>query len=321
MTTVPTEAPIDLPAELERHRLELTGYCYRMLGSAFEADDAVQEAMVRAWRSAGTYEGRAPLRSWLYRIATNVCLDHLHGRKRRALPMEVGPASDGGRLPGGAMAEASWVQPVPDALVLGGGADPGDLAVARDSVRLAFVTALQHLGPRPRAVLILRDVLTWSAAEVAELLDTTPTSVHSMLRRARRTLADVRAAQVPTDPTTAVDVVDRYVDAFERFDVEALVALLHRDATLSMPPQALWMQGPEAIGRWWRGHGQSCRGSRLVATRANGTAAYGYYRPTDGRMQGVGIQVMETSGAAVVGVHVFFDPALLDLFGLPRILG
>ena len=169
-------------------------------------------------------------------------------------------------------------------------------------------------------MLILRDVLAWSAAEVAELLDTTPTSVHSMLRRARRILADVRAAQVPTDPTTNVDVVDRYVDAFERFDVEALVALLHRDATLSMPPHALWIQGPEALERWWRGHGQTCRGNRLVAARANGTTAFGYYRPVDGRLRGVGIQVIETSGPAVVGVHAFLDPALLDLFGLPRTL-
>jgi RNA polymerase sigma-70 factor (ECF subfamily) len=170
-------------------------------------------------------------------------------------------------------------------------------------------------------VLILRDVLAWSAAEVAELLDSTPTSVHSMLRRARRTLADVRADQVPTDPATAVDVVDRYVDAFERYDVDALVALLHRDATLSMPPHALWMRGPEAIARWWLGHGRSCQGNRLVATRANGTTAFGYYRPTGGRLRGVGIQVVETSEAAVVGIHVFLEPALLDRFGLPRTLG
>jgi RNA polymerase sigma-70 factor (ECF subfamily) len=322
MTALPTEArPADLPAELERHRAELTGYCYRMLGSVFEAEDAVQETMVRAWRSWTTYEGRASLRSWLYRIATNVCLDHLHGRQRRAMPMELGPASDGSRRPGGASAESLWVQPVPDGRVLGGGADPGDVTVARDSVRLAFITALQHLGPRPRAVLILRDVLAWSAAEVAELLDVTPTSVHSMLRRARRTLIDVRSTQVPTDAIPADDVVSRYVDAFERYDVEALVALLHRDATLSMPPHTLWMQGPEAIERWWRGHGATCAGNRLVATRANGTAAFGYYRPTDGRLQGVGVQVVETSAAAIVGIHVFLEPALLDLFGLPRTLG
>jgi len=305
-------------AAFDAHRVELTAYCYRMLGSAFEADDAVQETMVRAWRGRASFEGRSSVRAWLYRIATNVCLDLLAGRARRALPAGLGPAATGefGRERPG----AAWIQPVPDAMVIDVGADPADVAVARASVRLAFVAALQHLPPRQRAVLILRDVLRWSAADVAALLDTTETAVHSALARARATLAQLGA---DTDTTTdRLDddhraLLDRYVDAFERYDVDSLVALLHEDATLSMPPITYWFAGRAAIEAWWRGDGAVCRGSRLVATRANGRPAFGQYHAGTGGHDAFAIVLLDVDGGRITGIETFVDPALFSLFGLP----
>ncbi|HZR15007.1 MAG TPA: sigma-70 family RNA polymerase sigma factor [Acidimicrobiia bacterium] len=310
--------------DLEPYRRELTGYCYRMLGSGFEADDAVQETLVRAWRAIDGFEGRSTVRSWLYRIATNVCLDMLRGRQRRARPMEIGPASttdafDGARLP-----EHSWVGPIADDRVLDLDDDPAEVMAQRETIRLAFVAALQHLPARQRAVLILREVLRWQASEVAELLDTSVASVNSALQRARATLANHDAE---TSPSDLVDVqqrelLARYVDAFERYDVERLVTLLHEDAVQSMPPYVLWLQGADEIGRWLLGPGSGCAGSKLVPIVANGCAAFGQYR-SDGKGGHTpwSIVLVETTGERITALHNFVDdPSLFAAFGLPPTL-
>ncbi len=318
------DSPEELELRLERHRVELTGYCYRMLGSAFEAEDAVQETMIRAWRSFAGFEGRAALRSWLYRIATNVCIDLLNGRQRRARPMDLGPA----RTPhesslGAPLPEAAWIQPMPDSRVLPTGGDPADLAVERETIRLAFVGALQHLPPRQRAVLLLREVLRWQASEVAELLDMTVASVNSALQRARATLASYNLSS--TDDFEPMDkaqreLLDRYVDAFERYDMTSLVSLLHEDATLSMPPYDLWLRGRGDFQRWLLGPGSGCRGSRLIPVNANGAAAFAQYRPSGpgGRHEPFSLQVLEMSGGRITALNAFLDTAtLFPLFGLP----
>ena len=310
---------VDLSSEdLEQHRRELTGYCYRMLGSFFEAEDAVQETMVRAWRGLDGFQGRSAVRSWLYRIATNVCLDQLRGRQRRALPMDLGPCSTADSFHGATLPEHAWLQPVPDARVLPGDGDPAELAVSKESIRLAFITALQHLPPRQRAVLILREVLRWQATEVAELLGTSVASVNSALQRARATLAARDVSDPPTVDAQQRALLDRYVNAFERYDITSLVALLHDDAVMSMPPYDFWLRGPVEMGRWFLGEGSGCRGSRLVPTAANGCAAFGSYRPDGhGGHQPWALQVIEISGDRIVGHHNFLDTALFAAFGLP----
>lgn len=335
MTSVaagPTSRPLavggdEASADPERYRRELTGYCYRMLGSAFEAEDAVQDTLVRAWRGMDAFDGRASLRSWLYRIATNVCLDQLNGRNRRALPMDFGPASP--PVPaslGEPLPEYAWVGPMPDGRVLPEEGDPADLAVTRESIRLAFVAALQHLPPRQRAVLILRDVLRWKASEVAGLLDTTVASVTSALQRARATLAELDL--VDGDPTpqmndTHRELLERYVDTFERYDIDAFVALLHQDAIQSMPPYAIWLYGPADIGRWMLGPGIGCRDGRVVPVAVNGRPGFATYRRC---ASGVGyepfsIQVLEFASDLVGEITVFLDAAsLFPLFGLPLTL-
>src|SRR5207237_146134 len=266
-----------LEQKLEQHRAELNAYCYRMLGSPFEAEDAVQDTFIRAWRGFDRFEGRAALRSWVYRIATNVCLDMLHGRERRARPMDLGPAREPVEANLSTLPEATWIQPMPDP-------DPADVAVSRDTVRLAFVAALQHLPPRQRAVLILCEVLRWKAAEVAELLETSVASVNSALQRARATLD---ATDVDAAPTAELDDSDRellarYVQAFEAYDMEALTSLIHEDATQSMPPYDLWLSGRQDIFEWWLGPGIGCRGSRVLPTvAANGSPAFGQYKPSE----------------------------------------
>jgi len=315
-----TTSPDPRLEELEPYRRELTGYCYRMLGSAFEADDAVQEAMVRAWRGIDGFEGRSGLRSWLYRIATNVCLDMLRSRKRRALAMDLGPSSAADSFTGAVRPENAWVQPIPDARVLPDDGDPAAVAELRESVRLALVTALQRLPARQRAVLILREVLRWQASEVAELLDTSVASVNSALQRARATLA---VPVVVGGPATSLDaeqeaLIARYVDAFERYDIASLVTLLHDDCVMSMPPYDFWLQGPLEMGRWFLGGGAACRGSRLVATAANGCAAFGSYKmAAEGGHVPWSIQVIEVSGDRIVGHHNFLDTRLFATFGLP----
>ncbi len=305
--------------ELETQRRALTGYCYRMLGSAFEADDAVQETMIRAWKGIEGFEGRSALRSWLYRIATNVCLDMLRGRQRRARPMDLGPAQAVESFRGVTRPEHAWVQPIPDALVMSPEDDPAEQAATRDSVRLAFVTALQHLPPRQRAVLVLREVLRWPAADVAELLETSVASVNSALQRARATLSslDLQGGEVPVDAGQQ-ELLDRYVDAFERYDIEALVALLHDDAVMSMPPYDFWLQGSEDMAKFFLGPGSACEGSRLLPIRANGLAGFGSYKADpDGGHMPFAIQLIEVSGDRIVGHHNFLDPALFPVFGLP----
>ncbi|GGM21487.1 DNA-directed RNA polymerase sigma-70 factor [Micromonospora sonchi] len=313
-----------IESQLEPYRSELTGYCYRMLGSAFEAEDAVQDTFVRAWRSYERFEGRSALRTWLYRIATNVCLNMLASVQRRVRPMDLGPAGSGDAThPGEPRPDEIWVGPVPDSRVLPPGSDPAEVIAGRESVRLAFVAALQHLPPRQRAVLILREVLAWSAQEVAELLDTSVASVNSALQRARATLT---AADTAADVHQPLDeeqkaLLARYVRAFEAYDLTALTALLHEDATLSMPPLPLWLRGHGDILAWMSGTGCGCRGSRLVPVVANGLPAFGQYRPSFG---GSGhdpwaLIVLEISAGRIAAVNNFLDTArLFPMFGLPQ---
>jgi RNA polymerase sigma-70 factor, ECF subfamily len=319
---------------LEPHRRTLTAHCYRMLGSAFEADDAVQETMLRAWRGIDRYEGRGTFEAWLFRIATNVCLNMLRGRGRRALPMDLGPAAAADAVPQAVRPAATWITPVPDAWVLGssGEVDPADAAVARESLRLAFVTALQRLPARQRAVLILRDVLRWSTAEVAALLATSDVSVKSALQRARATMAEAGVLDGPASAAVsdgaggsgggaAAGLLAQYVDAFERYDIDALVALLHDDATMSMPPFDLWLDGAAPIEAWWRRELAACRGSRLVAVRANGGVAAAQYRPAaGGGHEPFALHVLDVTAGRIASLHAFIDPALFPLFGMAAFL-
>jgi RNA polymerase sigma-70 factor (ECF subfamily) len=308
------------PEDLEPFRGELTGYCYRMVGSVFEADDAVQETMLRAWRNLDTFEGRSAVRSWLYRIATNVCLDLLRGRKRRALAMDLGPSSAADGNLGPQLPNDAWITPLPDARVLTGADDPAEVAASREAIRLAFITALQRLPARQRAVLILREVLRWQAREVAELLESSVASVNSALQRARATLADDDAAssRVPAIDADQEALLARYVDAFERYDIPALVELIHEDAVMSMPPYDFWLQGPAEMGRWFEGQGRGCEGSRVVPTGANGCAAFGSYRSDGaGGYRPWAIQVLELGDGRIVGHHSFLDTRLFAAFGLP----
>lgn len=306
--------------DLETHRRELAGYCYRMLGSWWEAEDAVQETMVRAWRSADRLQSEAALRGWLYRIATNVCLDELQGAKRRARPMDFNePATADAALSPG-LPEMTWIQPAPDAGLLPAGADPAELTALRETVRLAFVAALQHPPPRQRAVLILRDVLRWKATEVAELLDTTVVSVNSALQRARTTLDSLDLE--PSGPAQVEeeqrDLLDRYVSAFERYDVAELVTLLHDDATFSMPPHELWLRGSAEVGRWMLGTGIGCRGAKLRTTWANGCPAVAIYKPDGhGGHAPFNVAVLEMTGGRIAAIHNFLYPAAFAAFGLP----
>jgi RNA polymerase sigma-70 factor (ECF subfamily) len=319
---LPRPGSDELAPSFEEHRAELVAYCYRMLGSAFEADDAVQETLVRAWRGFDRFEGRAAVRSWLYRIATNVCLDMLRGRQRRARPMDLGPAVTGASAPGPTRPAEAWIEPIPGGW-LGPGDDPADLIVSRESIRLAFVAALQHLPPRQRAVLILREVLNWKASEVAELLGGTVASINSALQRARSTLAASDLTE--SHPVESLDedngeLLARYVDAFQRYDMESLTALIHEDATQSMPPYAMWLRGRGDIFAWWTGPGAGCRGSRLLPTVANGKRAFAQYKPS---ISGPGydpwaIQALEVTDGRIVDFTFFLDTAkLFPLFGLP----
>jgi len=316
-------SPGELESGFEQHRSELTAYCYRMLGSPFEAEDAVQDTFIRVWRGFDRFEGRAALRSWLYRIATNVCLDMLNGRERRARPMDLGPAREPVESNLNTLPEVTWIEPIPDGLVIPE-CDPADVAVARETVRLAFVAALQHLPPRQRAALILCEVLRWKASEVAELLDTSVASVNSALQRARATLdaSNMSAADpAPQLDESGRELLARYVQAFEAYDIEALTSLIHEDATQSMPPYDLWLSGRDDIFRWWLGPGIGCRGSRVIATvAANGSPAFGQYKPSD---SGSGydpwaLQVLELSGGRIAELTFFLDTErVFPLFGLP----
>jgi RNA polymerase sigma-70 factor (ECF subfamily) len=313
----------ELEEQLEEQRKALTGYCYRMLGSPFEAEDAVQETMLRAWRGFDHFEGRAALRSWLYRIATNVCIDMLKGRERRALPMDFGPAREPIEANLNTRPEVTWIHPIPDS-ALAAEADPADVAVAHETIRLAFVAALQHLPPRQRAVLILCEVLRWQASEVAQLLDTSVASVNSALQRARATLQASGLTPDDTAPPTDEaqrELLARYVEAFERYDLDALTSLIQKDARQSMPPYDMWLSGRDDVLAWWFGPGAGCRGSRLVPTSTtNGTVAFGQYKPS---AAGSGfdpwaIQVLEFKDGGIAEFTFFLDTErLFPLFGLP----
>jgi len=311
-----------LEVQLEQHRSELMGYSYRMLGSAVDAEDAVQETLLRAWRGIDRFEGRAAFRSWLYRIATNVCFDMLESRKRRALPMDLGPAREPVAENLNVPPEVTWIEPIPDGRIAPEG-DPAEVAVARETIRLAFVAALQHLPSKQRAVLILSEVLRWKASEVAELLETSVASVNSALQRARATL---EARDVTTDAPLSVDEDDaellaRYVAAFEGYDMDALISLIHEDATQSMPPYDLWLARRDDILSWWVGPGGTCRNSRVIPTvSANGAPAFGQYKPSE---TGEGyepwaLQVLEIENGKIVELTFFLDTkTVFPLFGLP----
>ena len=308
--------------ELEKYRGELTAHCYRMLGSPFDAEDAVQDAFVRAWRSRDSFEGRSAIRSWLYRIATNVCLDQLKSNERRARPMDLGPSAEPIEANLHIPTEMAWLEPIPLSLIAPD-RDPADVAVANESIRLAFVAALQQLPAKQRAALILRDVLDWQASEVAELLETTVQSVNSALQRARATMAksqadgDQRTRRLsPTDRM----MLERYVSAFEAYDVKALTELIREDAQQSMPPYDMWLEGRDDILRWWFGPGIACQGSRVIpAISANGMPTYGQYKPDpDGGHSPWALQVLELKDGRIAEFTFFLDTAkLFPLFGLP----
>ena len=308
--------------ELEQYRAELTAYAYRMLGSPFDAEDAVQDAFVRAWRARDRFEGRAAVRSWLYRIATNVCLDMLKGRQRRTRPMELGPAVEPVESNLNTRSETVWIEPIPEHLIAPE-RDPADLAVERESIRLAFVAALQHLPARQRAVLILREVLRWEASEVAELLETSIASVNSALQRARATLATSNVSS--SDPLPQLSdaersLLERYVAAFERYDMDALSSLIRQDATQSMPPYDMWLSGRDDIFAWWVGPGNGCRGSRVIPVEnANGRPAFGQYKPSpQGGYEPWALQVLELRDGRISELTFFLDTKrLFPLFGLP----
>ncbi|MDT0466754.1 sigma-70 family RNA polymerase sigma factor [Streptomyces gibsoniae] len=324
-STAPLGELDDLDIRLEKHRTELTGYCYRMLGSSFEAEDAVQDTMVRAWRSYEKFEGRSSLRSWLYRIATNVCLDMLSAGNRRARPMDLTESTPLAQAALSPRPDSTWLEPMPDARVLPTTGDPAEAAVAKESVRLALMAALQQLPAKQRAVLILREVLAWRASEVAELLDTSVASVNSALQRARATLAE-RAGEgadaAVSDPLDAEQqqLLERYVAAFEGYDMAALTALLHEDAVMTMPPFDLWLRGTRDITGFMTTLGSACAGSRLVPVAANGLPGFAQYKPDPdtGAFTAWAVQVLEISEGRISGFHCFLDTKRwFPLFGLP----
>jgi len=319
MTQMTTQVQTLQPEDFEVHRRALTGYCYRMLGSGAEAEDAVQETMIKAWRAADRFEGRSSVRSWLFSIATNVCIDMGRSRQRRARPMDLGPV----RTPApihlsDVLPEHTWITPIADEHVIDLHGDPAAVVAARDSIRLAFVSTLQRLPARQRAALVLCDVLRWPATEVAELLGTTMPSINSALQRARATMADAVPAPAQALTDGQQRLLARYVDAFERYDMEALSRLLHDDVIQSMPPYAMWLQGRDDVLAWWAGPGAACEGSKLLAGWANGCPAFAQYRvdPAGGHAPWA-LQVLELRGDLVAEFHAFLDTEAFERFGFP----
>ena len=306
-------------------RAELLAHCYRMLGSVHDAEDQVQETLIRAWRSYGEFEGRASLRTWLYRIATNACLRALENRSRRPLPSGLGgPGQDPDAPLAPARPEVPWLQPFPDALPGSEPADPADIVVSRASLRLALIAALQYLPPRQRAVLIFRDVLGWRAAEVADLLGTTTAAVNSILQRAR---AQLRLAEPAEDsvrePAEAAgrELLARYAAAFENADIAALTGLLREDAVLEMPPLPTWFAGRGQVSRFLGARVLRRPGDfRMIPTAANGQPALAaYLRDRDGVLRAHAIQVLTVTSSALARITSFNDPRLLVTFGLPPV--
>ncbi len=321
MTDVTVSEPTLVIGELEAHRRELTAYCYRMLGSGSEAEDAVQETMLRAWQAADRFEGRSSVRTWLYRIATNVCTDMGRSPQRRARPIDLGPSRPPDpKYLDDVLPEASWITPIADSSVIDVDGDPAEVAIARDTIRLAFISALQHLPARQRAVLVLCDVLRWNAVDTAELLDTTTASVNSALQRARATLARTPTTG-QTTPLSAdqQQLLARYIDAFERYDMDALAELLHDDVIQTMPPYAMWLRGADDVLTWYVGAGIDCKGSRLLSGWANGCPAFAQYRvdPAGGHAPWA-LQVIEVRGDRIEAIHAFLDTAeAFERFGFP----
>jgi RNA polymerase sigma-70 factor (ECF subfamily) len=325
-----TAAPITPPgpdrAEFARladpYRRELLEHCYRMVGSVHDAEDLVQETFLRAWRGYPGFEGRASLRTWLHRIATTTCLTAIERRRRRALPAGLGGPTDDVDGPLTELPESTWLEPLPDAL---DGSDPATVVVDRADLRLALVAALQHLQPRQRAVLLLRDVLSWRAAEVAELLGTSAAAVNSLLQRARAHLDAAAPAEdrlvEPDDPQQRA-LLDRYAEAFEQADMAALTRLLTADATWEMPPFPTWVRGRDAVVALIMAQCPSGPGDTwMVATRANGSPAFAaYQRDTDGVLRAHGLHVLRLVPGAVAGVVAFLDPSLFPAFGLASVL-
>lgn len=317
--------------DLERLRPALLGYCYRMLGSGGEAEDATQEAMIRAWRRSETLEEQSALKAWVYRIATNVCLDQIDSRKRRARPVDLGEPGTADSPLGAPLEESSWILPIAGGQLTDPGADPATRMAERESLRLAFVAALQHLPARQRVVLVLREVLRWSAKEVAEMLETSVASVNSALQRARATL-DELALDDAEAPARSGDedeqrLLEQYLEAFAEYDIDRIVSLLRHDVVFDMPPLPLWLRGAEEAGRFMLGPGAACRGSKLIALTANGCPAFASYKPDpdSGDWLPWSLTILETTvdgqdEAIVTGVHNFlapFTPDLFRSFGLP----
>ncbi len=324
--TEPTRAANDedFVAETDQYRRELLAHCYRMLGSVHEAEDLVQETYLRAWRSYHGFEGRSSLRTWLYRIATNVCLTALDSRKRRPMPTGLGAPSSHPDEPLVELGEVLWLEPVPDAMLAGWCADPNDpatIVAGRASVRLALIAALQQLPPRQRAVLVLREVLRLRAAEVAEMLDTSVAAVNSSLQRAR---AQLEAAGLTEEDVTEPDdprqreLLDRYARAIEAKDVAAIVEVFTADVVWEMPPFSAWFRGPDAIARLIATHCPAQAGEiRLLPTEANGQPAYAVYRLTDEGWMPFQLHVLTLTDGRVSHVSAFFDLSLFPTFGLP----
>jgi RNA polymerase sigma-70 factor (ECF subfamily) len=310
-------------------RAELLAHCYRMLGSVHDAEDQVQETMIRAWRSYGEFEGRASLRTWLYRIATNACLRALENSSRRPLPSGLAGPDEYPEAPLSATRpEVPWLQPIPDALVSAGSGDPAEIVASRQGMRLALIAALQYLPPRQRAVLILRDVLRWRAAEVAELLGTTTTAVNGMLRRARARLEQAAPGQdqlhEPADPAGRA-LLDRYAIAFQNADITTVLQLLREDTVVEMPPHPTWFTGRELIGRFLRSWVLTEPGRfQLIPTAANGQLALAAYlrdpENPDGVYRAHAIQLFTTTASHITRITSFNDPGLLATFGLPPVL-
>ena len=317
-----SEVEADFPLVTDPYRRELLAHCYRMTGSVHDAEDLVQETYLRAWRAYHSFEGRSSVRTWLYRIATNVCLTALEGRSRRPLPAGLGAPSQDAGSPLEENGEIPWLEPMPDAVLDSGTAsDPLSVVTDRETIRLAFVAALQHLPARQRAVLILRDVLRWKAAEVAEAMETTTASVNSALQRAHATLAkaDLSEENVAEPTPEQAEMLERYVQAFWDKDIEAIVSMLTRDAIWEMPPFTGWYQGSENIGRLIA---TQCPGGvhdmRMVPTRANGQPAFGLYmRGEDDTFRPFHLQVLTVGHDGVEHVGAFFEASLFGLFGLP----
>jgi RNA polymerase sigma-70 factor (ECF subfamily) len=307
-----------------RFRGELVAYCYRMTGSAEEAEDLVQETYLRAWRSRAGFEGRSSERTWLYRIATNVCLTALERRARRPLPSGLGGPQDDPAIPLSPATDVPWLRPLPDALLAAEGADPAAVTASRAGIRLAFVAALQYLSARQRAMLILRDVLEWPAADVAALLETTTTAVNSGLRRARAQLAQSMPAEdelaEPTEPELRA-VLERFSSAFENADARLLAELLRQDAVLEMPPMKGWFAGRDAVTRFFGAISQFAApgGFRMTPTAANGQPAFAVYgRAADGSLHLHGLTVLSVTKTGIARIVSFLDPGLASSFGLPR---